>query len=224
MLNAPTEKKPLLTSCRRAVVPPRLAEGRVRDTRESIGRAVLLLSLCVAVAGGAACKTARAATPVERPNLDVPPPPPRVIAPAPAVEAAVPEPVDDLPAPPVGGTSRPRPQRDPAAAKPEVKPDTPPDPQPVPPIGPTPPPPQLRAPGLASGPETAGEIRGILDRASGMLNNIDYAKLTKTRQASYDTAKRFHAEGEKELKGGNFVLAKELAEKAERLAKELQVR
>jgi hypothetical protein len=211
MLNAPTEKNVLSPSRRRR--------------RVVIGRALSLLLLGAALGGGLACKTARAATPVERPNLDVPPAPPRVIEAAPPVEAPPPEPVGDLPAPPAGGTSRPRPSRDPAnTAKPEVKPETPPDPQPVPPIPPAQPPPQLRAPGLASGPETAGEIRGILDRASGMLNNIDYAKLTKRRQASYDTAKRFHAEGEKELKAGNFVLAKELAEKAERLAKELQVR
>jgi hypothetical protein len=211
MLNASTEKKVPLPSCRRR--------------RVVIGRALSLVVLGAALCSGLACKTARAATPVERPNLDVPPAPPRVIETAPPVEPPPPEPVGDLPAPPVGGTSRPKPSRDTGnSAKPEVKPETPPDPQPVAPIAPTPPPPQLRAPGLASGPETAGEIRGILERASGMLNNTDYAKLTKTRQASYDTAKRFHSEGEKELKAGNFVLAKELAEKAERLAKELQVR
>ena len=34
--------------------------------------------------GGAACATTRAATPVERPALEVPPPPPRVITPLPA--------------------------------------------------------------------------------------------------------------------------------------------
>ena len=183
--------------------------------------ALFCLLLGCAMVGGSACRTARAATPVERPNLDVPPPPPRVIEPAPAIEPAPPDPVSELPPTPTGGAPRPRPPRDPATPKPELKPEAQPDPQPVPPIAAAPPP-QLRAPGMSSGPETAGEIRGILDRASGMLNKIDYAKLTKTRQASYDTAKRFHAEGEKELKAANFVLAKELAEKAERLARELQ--
>ena len=221
-MNTPTEKKALLSSGRRAVVPSCLGAGRMCCRRGEFRRVVSLLVLCVAVGGGFACTTTRAATPVEWPNLDVPPAPPRVIEPAPPVEAAEPEPVADLPPPPSGGASRPRPPRDPAA-KPEVKPETPPDPQPVSPIAPAPAP-QLRAPGLASGPETAGEIRGILDRAMGMLNNTDYSKLTPARQASYDTAKRFHSEGDKELKAGNFVLAKELAEKAERLAKELQVR
>jgi hypothetical protein len=187
--------------------------------------ALFVLLLAPGLLAGAACKTARAATPVEHPNLDVPPPPPRVIEPVPLLEQPPPEPVGELPSstPTGGAASRPRPpQRDPAAPKPEVKPETPPDPAPVapPPANPT----QLRAPGMASGPETATEIKAILDRAKGLLNNIDYRKLTKPQQASYDTAKRFAEEGEKELKTANFVLAKELAEKAERLAKELQSR
>lgn len=174
--------------------------------------------------GAAACKTARAATAIERPNLEVPPPPPRVIEPAPPVELPPPEPVGEVPATTTGtGAARPRPQRDPATAKPEVKPETPPEPPPPTPTVPATPP-QLRAPGLASGPETAGEIRAILDRSQAMLEKIDYGRLSKPRQNSYDTAKRFHAEGEKELKAANYVLAKELAEKAERLAKELQGR
>lgn len=187
--------------------------------------ALLVLLLAPGLVSATACKTARAATPVERPNLDVPPPPPRVIEPVPPVETPQFEPIAELPAAtPTGGTSRPRPQRDPATAKPETKPEPP----PVEPPPPTPPPPanptQLRAPGLASGPETAGEIKQILDRANGILKGIDYGKLPKPRQASYDTAKRFADEGEKELKSANYVLAKELAEKAERLAKELQTR
>ena len=186
--------------------------------------ALLVLLLAPGLVSGTACNTARAATPVERPNLDVPPPPPRVIEPAPPVETPQVEPVSDLPpSTPAGGTSRPRPQRDPATAKPEAKPEPPPT-EPPPPTPPPANPTQLRAPGLASGPETAGEIRQILDRANGILKGIDYGKLPKPRQASYDTAKRFADEGEKELKSANYVLAKELAEKAERLAKELQIR
>jgi hypothetical protein len=185
---------------------------------------VAVLSLCVAIVGGSACKTTQAATPVERPNLDVPPPPARVIEPALVVEAPQPDPIGDVPAAPVPGSStKPRPQRDPAPAKPETKPDAPPDTPAPAPTAPAPPP-QLRMPGLTSGPAMAGEIRATLDRAHSMLEKIDYGRLSKPRQGSYDTAKRFHAEGEKELRAANYVLAKELAEKAERLAKELQVR
>lgn len=192
------------------------------------GTRTLVVLSCVLLAAGsaAACKSARAATPIEVPNLDVPPPPERIIEAAPPTEPPQPEPVELLP--PVAGsatTTRPRPQRDPATtAKPETKPETPPDPAPVappPPVNPT----QLRAPGMASGPETAAEIRAILDRANTTLNTrIDYRLLNAEQKASYDTAKRFAAEGEKELKAANYVLAKELAEKADRLAKELQIR
>ncbi len=191
----------------------------------STSKLVVVGAVLLLTAGATACTTARAATPVERPNLDVPPPPPRVIEPAPPSEAPQVEPVSELPpSTPTGTTTRPRPQRDPATAKPETKPEPPPaEPPPA-----TPPPPanptQLRAPGMASGPETAGEIKGILERANALLHTIDYGKLTKPRQASYNTAKRFADEGEKELKAANYVLAKELAEKAERLAKELQIR
>lgn len=190
-----------------------------------MSRLVVIVVVLLLAGGGAACKTARAAAPVDRPNLDVPPPPPRVIEPMAPVEPPPPEPVSELPTTsPTGGASRPRPKTDPATSKPEVKPDTA-APETAPAAAPpAATPPQLRAPGLASGPETAGEIRAILDRANGILNTIDYRRLIKPRQASYDTAKRFAEEGEKELKAGNYVLAKELAEKAERLAKELQLR
>jgi hypothetical protein len=183
------------------------------------------LLLCVASAGVAACKTTRAETPVERPNLEVPPPPPRVIEPALVVEAPPPDPVAESPTAPAGGSPpRPRPPRDPGTTKPEVKPEVPIETPLPPPITAPAAPQQLRTPGLASGPETIGEIRAILDRTQGVLDKIDYQRLTKPRQNSYDTAKRFHAEGEKELKAANYVLAKELAEKAERLAIELQTR
>jgi hypothetical protein len=154
----------------------------------------------------------------------VPPPPERIIEAALPAEPSQPEPVGELPPPPGSGTaSRPRPPRD-ATTKPEAKPDTPPDPAPAPPA-PSATPTPLRAPGMGSGPETAAEIRAILDRAMNTLNTrIDYQRLTPPQKTSYDTAKRFAAEGEKELKAANYVLAKELAEKAEKLAMELQSR
>jgi hypothetical protein len=175
-------------------------------------------------AAGTACKTTRAATPVERPNLEVPPAPPRTIEPPPPLESPPAEPVGELPVTTSGTPTRPRPPRDQGTAKPETKPETQPETPPATPPAPPANPPQLRAPGMASQ-ETAGEIRAILDRANGILfKQIDYRALNKSQRASYDTAKRFAEEGEKELKSANYVLAKELAEKAERLAKELQRR
>ena len=53
--------------------------------------------LAVVLAGlTAGCLTTRAQTPTERPALEVPPPPPRLIDPAPIPEPT-PEPVPDLP-------------------------------------------------------------------------------------------------------------------------------
>ena len=46
---------------------------------------------------GAACTTTRAATPIERPALEVPPPPPRVIVPLPPPDQPYLEPVAELP-------------------------------------------------------------------------------------------------------------------------------
>lgn len=189
-----------------------------------MSKPVAVIALLLAAAGATACKTARAATPIDRPSLDVPPPPERVIEVTLPVDAPQPEPVGEVPSAPSGGTPvRPRPPRDQTTAKPETKPDTP--PEAAPPAPPPANPPQLRAPGIAGGPETAAEIRAILDRANTLLTTrIDYRTLNAAQKTSYDTAKRFAAEGEKELKASNYVLAKDFAEKAERLAKELQSR
>ncbi len=177
----------------------------------------LALLLIVALAG-AACKTARAATPVERPNLEVPPPPPRLIEPVPVPEPE-PEPVVEAPA---ATSAKPKPA--PPPVKPETKADTPPEPTTPPATPPAQPPPQLRTPGMPSGAEAARQVQAILDRAATLLRSVRYQRLSPELKNSYDTARRFMEEGERELKALNYVLARELAEKAERLAKELQGR
>jgi hypothetical protein len=170
-------------------------------------QAVTLLTIVVVALTSAACKTARAETPVERPNLEVPPPPPRVIEPV-VVEASI-EPVVETAATP---TAPPR-TRPPATAKPETPVEAP-----SPPVPPT----QLRTPGMPEGPEAERQIRAILNRANGMLKATNRRNLSRERQTSYDTALRFLSEGDRELRAGNYVLAKELAEKAEKLAKEIK--
>ena len=184
-----------------------------------MNRALLALLVSMACLGATACRTTRAETPVERPNLDVPPPPPRVIEPAP-VEPP-PEPVADPPATtPALPAPKPKPSA-PSAPKPEAKPETPTE---TPPPVAAAPPTQLRTPGMPEGPEAERQIRGILNRAEGMLKKTDYRTLPRERKTSYDTAMRFLQEGDRELRAANYVLAKELAEKAEKLAKELQSR
>ena len=177
---------------------------------------VVALTVLTALAASTACKTARAETPIERPNLDVPPPPPRVIEPV-LVEAAA-EPVVESPATPTASPKpKPGPTKEPPAPKPEAKPETP-----VEAPAPAAPSTQLRTPGMPEGPEAERQIRAILARADAMLKSINRRTLSRERQISFDSAIRFLNEGDRELRAGNYVLAKELAEKSEKLAKEIK--
>jgi hypothetical protein len=187
----------------------------------------LLFALLVAAAG---CASASAKTPSDRPTLEVPPPPPRVIEPAAPIEAP-PEPVADLPAATPTSPARPRPQSREGgtreSVKTEPKPETtaepPPQPQPVPPVQ-TPPESQLRTPGTADGAEAARQVKEILDRTVKSLSSIDYRVLSGERRKAYDEAKEFMRNADDALKKASYVLARSLAEKAEKLTRELQGR
>ena len=190
--------------------------GRVFRTTAVIGLAAGVLS---------GCATTRAAAPVERPALDVPVPPPRIIVPLPPPESPLPDPVQDLPG---GGAapapSRPRPSREKEAPKPEAKPEEtkPAEPTPPAPTAATPAPvPQLRIAESGDPAQLAGQIRAAIDRTLDILNGIDYRTLVKARQKAYDDSKLFATQADEALKIPNLVFAKELADKAERLAKEL---
>ena len=176
----------------------------------------------------AACASASAKSPADRPALDVPPPPPRIIEPAAPVEA-LPEPVPDLPAATPTAPPKPRPQqrdgtRDPAKAEP--KQETPAEPPQGPPVPPPPMPPesQLRTPGTADSAEAARHVKEILDRARGLLGTIRFQTLTDERRKAYNESKEFMQGAEDALKKQNYVFARSLAEKAEKLARELQGR
>jgi hypothetical protein len=190
-------------------------------------KAFLVIPLLGLLTAAAGCLTGRAETPAQRPALEVPPPPPRIVEPLPAEPAVTIEPVADLPPPPATASSRPRPPaRDVAskeATKPETKPDSPPPPETVAPANPPAnPAPQIRTPGDNS--ETARQVRDILDRAGKTLSSIDYRVLSPQRKESYDTAKRFIQQAEDAIKTSNFVYARFLADKADVLSKELQGR
>jgi hypothetical protein len=172
-------------------------------------------------AGAAGCATTQAKAPVDRPALEVPPVPPRVIAAAPAPQLA-PEPVPDLPPAPANPRPRP-PQRD--TSKPEAKPETPPVEAPAaPPPAQQPVVPPLRTGGSPDSAEAARQITDIRNRAKKLLDDTDYRKLTRDQQAQYDNAKRFIDETDEALRTKNFEFARGVAEKAERLARELQGR
>ena len=68
------------------------------------------------------------------------------------------------------------------------------------------------------------QVRDTIARTRAVLEKIDYGPLSETRKKQYDDAKLFANQAEQELKSSNLVAAKELADKAERLAKELQGR
>jgi hypothetical protein len=181
-------------------------------------RGLLLLLVLAPLTG---CAAAQAKTPIERPNLEVPPPPPRVIEPVTPVEVPPPDPVGDLPASPATPRQRPASQREPA--KPAESPRTDPvveQPAVTPPPA-TPPLPPLRTP---SAPDAAVQVRQIIDRATGTLNSIDYRALSQGQRAQYDNAKLLIKQAEDAVKASNFDFGRNLADKAERIAKELQGR
>ena len=183
-------------------------------------RTILLVGFVVTV--GTACATTRAEVPRERPALDVPMPPPRVITPLPPPDPPV-HPVGDLPGTNAPTPPRPRPQKQAEATKPEAKPDEtkPPEQNPQ---TPTPLVPQLRTPEAGDPAQVTAQVRDAISRARAVLEKIDYGPLSDTRKKVYNDAKLFADQAEEALKGNNLVAAKELAEKAERLAKELQGR
>ena len=181
-----------------------------------------------------ACATTRAAAPVERPALDVPPVPPRVVEPAPVPDFGTPDPVPDLPperpaSPPAASKPRASSTRDTSrdTQKPEVKPV---DPVPVPveqPPAAAPaqaaPPPVLRT--TTTDPAASErQIREIMQKAQSGLNNVDFNTISAARKKAYNEAKDFIDRAEAAIKSSNFELAKELAGKAEKLANELQGR
>jgi hypothetical protein len=187
--------------------------------------------VCLLAAGllVSACATTRAAAPVERPPLEVPPVPPRIIEPAPPPETVV-EPVNDLPPEkPAATPARPRPSardtsRDtqkPADPKP---PEATPAPVEQPPAPPPSPAPLIRTPATADAAAAERQIRESLGSTQKKLNSINFQRLSPERQKAYNEAKDFMEQAERAIKASNFELAKGLASTAEKLASELQSR
>lgn len=185
-----------------------------------------LPAIIVPMLSGCATLSARG-KPTDLPAMNVPPPPPRLIEPAPE---PLPEPVAELPVTPPPSTVARGGARPPAVrpAPPEPKPadpkpvEPPPvaDPAPVaqPPVAPTA---QLRTPQTADTSNAEKGVRSTLDRAKGLLSSVDYRLLNADRKKAYDDSHRFIKQSEEALKEGNFVFAQAVAVKAETLAKEL---
>lgn len=169
--------------------------------------AALLLVLGLTL-GGCAARAERLPTPV-MPPLDVPPVPARVIVPE--IDEAEAAAVDDA----ASAASRPAPARPTEPAKTAEKPETP-APAPAPPETP-----RVRTPQTANDEQAASQVRAVLGRADGTLNNVDYRALSAAARQQYDTAKRFITQAENALKIRNYVFARNLADKADTLARQL---
>ena len=117
---------------------------------------------------------------------------------------------------------RPKPTPSREATRTEPKPETP--AVETPPVAPVAPPPQLRTPGTADGAEAARQVHDVLDRANKTLASIDYRKLNAAQRGQYDTAKNLIRQSEDALKASNFDIARNLANKADQIGKELPTR
>lgn len=181
----------------------------------------ILLPIAASLMAGA-CASASAKG-KDTPALNLPPAPPRVIAPTPE---PAPEPVNDLPVvapmpPPTPSPRAPRPAPRPQAEKPPEKPpETVPDPPAPVPQPPAQPPAQLQTPQSADA-NASRAVQATIDRANQMLTNINPSQLSNERKKAYDDAKQFIREAESAIKQGNLVFAQGVATKAETLAREL---
>jgi len=216
-------------NCSRAA--ERIRVLAVRSCANKFSRIGLLLAAGVLAS---ACATTRAAAPIERPPLDVPPAPPRIVEAAPAPDLGSPDPVPDLPPerPAAPATSKPKPTaaRDTGSRDTQKPTDKPVDPPPAPVEQPPPAPPQAAAPPMIRTPATSDpaaserQIREVMENARAGLKNVPFEKLSGQRKKAYNEAKDFIDRAEVAIKASNYELAKELAGKAEKLANELQGR
>jgi len=168
------------------------------------------LALFALLTLGTACATAQATAPVVLAPLEVPPVPARVIVPE--IDEAAPS------------------MEDPAAARPPAaRPADPSKPadkvEPKPGETVTPPrtdePPRVRTPQTANDEQADRQVRGVMARAQATLNNVDYQSLSAAARQQYDTAKRFIAQANNALTIRNYVFARNLADKADTLARQL---
>jgi type IV secretory pathway VirB10-like protein len=178
------------------------------------------LGLLVLVgAASAACASATAKAAPDRPPLEVPAPPSKVIEP-PQQPEPDPAPVPDLP-PPQPTSSRPPRQPSRETAKPDPKQeaatatDSAPTPAPVSPA------PLLRQPGAADPSEAAKQVQAVIDHASKSLESVNTKGFSKARRAVYENARGMLTQAQEALKKSDFDNARKLAGKVEDTAREL---
>ena len=182
---------------------------------------VLLGLVILAGAASTACATVTAKTTPDRPTLEVPAPPAKVIETTPMPEP-LPEPVPELPSAPPANTRPPKPaSREPARPDPKPEAATTSEAPPAP-VQPVTPPPQLRPAGTPDAPEAAKQAQNTIERARQALNSVNTQGFPKARQDVYENAKLTLKQAEEALKKSDFDNATKLAKKVEDTAKELQ--
>ena len=180
----------------------------------------IILGLTVLMgAASAACASATAKAAPDRPPLEVPAPPARVVAPSPQPERPI-EPAPELP-PPQPTNARPPRQPPRETAKPDPKQETPTTAEVTPAPPPVAPAPQLRQPGAADPSEAAKQVQSLIDHASKSLESVNTKGFNKARRAVYENAKGMLAQAQEALKKSDFDNAKKLAGKVEDTAREL---
>jgi hypothetical protein len=185
---------------------------------------VLLGLMILAGAASTACATANAKTAPERPTLEVPAPPAKVIEKTPMPET-MPDLVPDLPQAPPANTRTSKPSsREPARTDPKPEATTAATETPAAPVPPVSPPPQLRPGGTPEASEAAKQAQIAFDRAKQAITSINLKQLGKTKRPVYDDALRMLATAEDALKKSDFDNAKKLAQKVEDTARELGAR
>lgn len=170
-------------------------------------------------AASAACASATAKAAPDRPALEVPAPPAKVVEP-PQQPEPDPAPVPDLPPP---QPSNPRPPRQPPreTPKPDAKPETATTTEAAPVPAPVAAAPQLRQPGAADPSEAAKQVQGLIEHASKSLESVNTKGFNKARRAVYENAKGMLAQAQEAWKKSDFDNAKKLAGKVEDTAREL---
>ena len=193
--------------------PKERLQGMTAFGRLGFGLWVLGFGICLSALSAGACAKASAASVPNGPPLQVPEPPPRVLAPVEETIVATPAPAEgSAPAAPAAPrTSAPRTQepRPPAAAV-------------APPPAPAPTETRdLRAAPSASNAATERTVRDLLARAARDLGRTDYRRLSAEGRETYDQSRRFSQQAQQALKERNVAFAMTLADKAATLAAEL---
>jgi hypothetical protein len=184
-------------------------------------RRLVVVALAVASVGGAACAKAPPRTRPEPPAATVPALPP---APLPLPATVLDVPPAELPAVPPSVPVAERIAASAAAERPAEPPARRPEAPPEPPKPEQPPqqdPPRLGTPETANIEVATRQVGESLDRARASLGRVRSDRLTGDARVQYQTVRLLIEQAEAAIEAKNFMYAMRLADKAEKLARQL---